>query len=244
MRLSTFLAAKHGYSRRFIKKLIFDGKVTAGGIAIKADIEADEAAQYELIIGKPSLSYNIEEYLITATDTVIFLQKPPLMHTERHTPEDPLCLDDLIPADFRLLSRLDYGVGGVIAALHNDIEINAQSKTYLAWVEGEFNREGGSLWQIDAHHRRRVKAIESYDGSKMVFRLIAVTNGRSLIEVQLESAARHQVRAVCAAMGFPIVGDYIYGSATAIGVVQLHCSEVYVNNIGAKSLYTEDFGYY
>jgi 23S rRNA-/tRNA-specific pseudouridylate synthase len=208
---------------------------------VRSDIEADEHADYTLHLDTPDLSYNINDYLIKSTPAALFLYKPPLMHTERHTPEDFLCLEDVVDKDYKLLSRLDYGVDGVIAALHRDVALASQRKSYLAWVEGEFDRTGTSFWEIDASHRRKVQAEETYNGAYMHFTLRRVSDDRSLIEIQLESAARHQVRAVCAAMGHPIIGDYIYGDASEAGRILLHCYRAEVNEIAAVSPYLEDF---
>lgn len=246
MRLSVYLSKKHNLSRRFVKNLIHEGRVRADGVVLKNDIEVnqDERRDYTLDMIVTELSYELGGYLLKKTDETVFLYKPPLMHTERLTPEDPLCLDDIVSGSFEgysLTSRLDYGVSGVVPAVRNDIKVAFQQKKYLAWVKGEFDREGSSYWAVDADKRRKVRAYEDPSGGKVDFKVLKFADGVTLIEIKLEKAARHQVRAVCAAMGHPIMGDSLYADAREQGIILLHCAEVMINKESCESGHVDEF---
>ena len=55
---------------------------------------------------------------------------------------------------------------------------------------------------------------ESDEGSLEV-KKIMTTGNNSLVLVNLQSGLRHQIRAQLAALGFPILGDELYGGSRA-----------------------------
>jgi 23S rRNA-/tRNA-specific pseudouridylate synthase len=232
MRISAHIAAKYNLSRRYVKAAIQAGRVSAEGRTIRSDGEADTGLNYEISLVTTELDYKIEDYLVKEAGDVVFLYKPPLMHSERHRPEDALCLDDVLSGSFpehRLVSRLDYGVDGIVPALKKGVEISSQHKVYLAWVENGFPEKAKDRWDVDADGRKRVKAYPSEDGILMSFERLRQTETADLIKISLELAHRHQVRAVCAAMGHPIIGDGLYGKGEENGRILLHCAEAEIN---------------
>jgi 23S rRNA pseudouridine1911/1915/1917 synthase len=240
MRLSAYLAQQNGFSRRYAKELISNGKIIIDGITTPKDINVYGGVSYSIISDDNSINLDIDlsQFLVSDRGEIVFYYKPPLMHTERHSPADPVCLDDIVKLshlDHNLLSRLDFGVDGIIAAAHKDLAIIDQSKVYLAWVEGKFPKYVQGRWDIDACKRRKVKVHDSYHAPHMALSLVDEADNCSLIEVSLEIAHRHQVRAVCAHLGHPIIGDYIYGSATVAGRVELHCQSIEINGIHEDS---------
>ena len=250
MRLSSYLAKQNNYSRRFVKELILLGKVTLDGTKIGSDIVVIDGGDYKIDIKLPKITYDLSDFLVKSSDRIIFLYKPPFMHTERQTPLDVLCLDDVVKGSFpeyRLISRLDYGVSGIVPALHKSANAKYEAKRYYAWVDGEFPEEYAGRWSVDAGKKRKVVIRETRDGRRMDFRCLKRVNGCSLVEVALASAARHQIRAVCAYLGYPIKGDLLYGSSKAIGKskltqrILLHCYEVTVNGVSAVSPYKGEF---
>ncbi len=221
---------------------------------ITSDIDAAEGEDYRININLPDINYDLSKYLIQKNDGIIFFYKSPFMHTERQTPLDALCLDDVLKGSFpgyRLISRLDFGVDGIIAALREDIETQYEQKIYYAWVEGDFPDECSGRWVIDANKKRKVIVQKSDQGGKMDFRCLKRSNGHSLVEITLSSAGRHQVRAVCAYLGYPIAGDFLYGNAEEETEnkpqtkppqrIGLHCYKVTVNGVSAVSPYKDAF---
>jgi 23S rRNA pseudouridine1911/1915/1917 synthase len=87
----------------------------------------------------------------------------------------------------------------------------------------------------DAAHPERVRVLEAdeqggYARRKLTrYRVLRAALGRALVEVQVGSAFRHQIRAHLAAIGHPIAGDAVYGGepVSALGARHaLHASEL------------------
>jgi 23S rRNA pseudouridine1911/1915/1917 synthase len=102
------------------------------------------------------------------------------------------------------------------------------TKTYLAVVGGEprpsegtvrdFLTEGKDL-RVRASADRRPGSQEAVTR----YRVVAARGGRALVEVELETGRKHQIRVHLAGLGCPVVGDPAYGSATpATGRMCLH----------------------
>lgn len=136
-------------------------------------------------------------------------------------------------ADARLLHRLDSETAGVILlAKHQQadkfwkprLDQLIQRKIYHAWVYGEPDWKARQVNCVLAE--KYVSEIRSQvyvvDGdapagtykpprlAKTGFKVLRSDGGRSLIECQLFSGRKHQIRATLAALGHPIVGDKVY----------------------------------
>ncbi len=132
--------------------------------------------------------------------------------------------------DRGLLYRLDYETSGVILLAKNALFMDAmrdqfhsllKRKLYWVVVEGDFQFEGSFT-----HHFRSsgIKGSKqkvsgeshplSLPGTLEVKKLL-LSEGKSLLLVNLKSGLRHQIRAQLAYMGFPILGDVLYGGRKA-----------------------------
>jgi 23S rRNA pseudouridine1911/1915/1917 synthase len=130
--------------------------------------------------------------------------------------------------DRGLLYRLDYETSGVILlakeesyfnSIRNDFREKMKRKLYLVIVNGQFDREGawthffrasgvkGSKQKVsdDSHH-------DAQEGNLKV-RTLLVKDEKTLLLVSLETGLRHQIRAQLSHLGFPILGDELYGGA-------------------------------
>lgn len=170
-------------------------------------------------------------------DALIFVDKPPDLIVQRaYDPNEPT-LYDVVAAHTSplfLMQRLDRGTSGVIffskradvnARLTRQFEKKRIRKTYLALCEGEL----GQRQTIDAP-LLRIGPISFgvRDGGKRavthVTPLSASPNG-SLTTVVLETGRTHQIRVHLAAIGHPLVGDWLYGERNR-GRPMLHSAEL------------------
>lgn len=132
--------------------------------------------------------------------------------------------------DRGLLHRLDLETSGVVllaktdrvyANTRGDFQHEVKRKFYWAVVNGSFDKEG--LW---THHftasgakgsKQKVSDWGndvSQEGTLSVLK-VTESNGKSLVLVNLKTGLRHQIRAQLAHLGFPILGDELYGGLKA-----------------------------
>ncbi len=127
------------------------------------------------------------------------------------------------------MHRLDRDTGGLMlfakyaetaARFQKNLERILLRKFYLAVVEGEFP-EGEVKCDLplreDPNDNLRLRMHHIEDGKEChtVFKRLAVVekNGKaySVVEADLITGRKHQIRAHLAELGFPIVGDRLYG---------------------------------
>jgi 23S rRNA pseudouridine1911/1915/1917 synthase len=156
-----------------------------------------------------------------------------------------------------LLHRLDTDTSGLLIVartatafetLREIMRASQITKRYLALVEGRIMSEGTVNLPLVPHRKdpKRVEVVtehirlragtKTHEGTTR-YRPARALGDYTLLEVELESAFRHQVRAHLAAIGHPLVGDRLYrGPALPddLGVTLerhfLHASEVVFPN--------------
>ncbi len=112
-----------------------------------------------------------------------------------------------------LIHRLDRPVAGVVlfgktskgaARLSEQFRTRAVKKIYQAVVEGAPKAPQGEL-------------IGVVDGkpAQLSYRVLGTSGGRSLVEVELGTGRKHQIRIQFSEIGCPIVGDIRHGAAEA-----------------------------
>jgi 23S rRNA pseudouridine1911/1915/1917 synthase len=128
-----------------------------------------------------------------------------------------------------LVHRLDRPVAGVMlfartsksaARLSEQIRNRSLRKVYLAVVEGRMPSEAGEM----VHHlERRTDAVRIVSApcpgsreARLAFRVEAVSGGRSLVEIDLKTGRKHQIRVQLAHAGCPILGDVRYGASAPL----------------------------
>ena len=129
-----------------------------------------------------------------------------------------------------LLHRLDRPVSGVVlfaktskgaSRLSDQIRKRTVQKTYHALVEGKPKATSGTL----ENHLREVAighpvevldvAIETSKDARLSYRVLETGAQFSLVEIDLHTGRKHQIRAQMAHIGCPIAGDRLYGAKLA-----------------------------
>lgn len=100
-------------------------------------------------------------------------------------------------------------------------------RRYVALVHGEMRKESGSISSWLKDNSQFVTFSSKYDnGGKYAvthYRLLKVSGGYSLVELQLETGRKNQIRVHMQDIGFPVVGDPKYGDGdNSIGRLGLH----------------------
>lgn len=125
------------------------------------------------------------------------------------------------------VSRLDAPVTGVVlfartskaaARLSEQYRTREVEKTYWAIVEGRLEPPSGTLthWLAEDERHRRMHAVAADQlgarECRLHYRHLATLDVGTLVEIELETGRKHQIRVQFAARGTPILGDRKYGS--------------------------------
>lgn len=131
-----------------------------------------------------------------------------------------------------VVSRLDRDVSGVLvlartskgaARLNEQFRDRTVKKTYWAMVEGATPEtlrcedliaediEGRRMTIVGSNLDPKFRAGDAQT-AVLTFQRLQQFAGASLIEVQLETGRKHQIRVQLAGRGWPIIGDRKYGS--------------------------------
>lgn len=136
-----------------------------------------------------------------------------------------------------LINRLDRETSGLLlVARHARAEAGCRAqflkrsvvKRYVALVEGDFPEQATARgWMMPdpgsgVHKRRRfemdatgrdglIPVRPGLEWAETDFRRVHNARGMSLVEAVLHTGRMHQIRATLQALGFPVVGDKMYG---------------------------------
>ena len=182
--------------------------------------------------------------ILNETDDYIVLHKPHGIHCHPLAYDDKdTLLNFLVKAnkwealnvntsnyDRGLLYRLDHETSGVIVlakterflkAIRGNFENAMKKKFYWAIVDGEFDKEGRWTHFFRSTGQKGVKqkvtdhqVHDSQEATLSVIK-VSVNQNKTLVLVNLKTGLRHQIRAQLSFLGFPILGDELYGGRKA-----------------------------
>lgn len=127
-----------------------------------------------------------------------------------------------------IVHRLDKNTTGLMVAAKNDVAMNGlvdQFKTggvhkiYLAIVHGVPLPARGTIRTLIGRHpvHRQRMAVVARNGKEAITHWElekAAANGTALVRCRIETGRTHQIRVHLSHLGFPIVGDSVYGNAS------------------------------
>lgn len=122
-----------------------------------------------------------------------------------------------------IVHRLDRDTSGVMVVakkgaawenLVNQFKTRAVRKTYLALVKGIVVPESGTIEAPIGRHpgnRKKMAVVEGGREARSRYKARQYFKGYTLLQIMPESGRTHQVRVHLKAIGFPVVGDTVYG---------------------------------
>ncbi|MEG0004338.1 MAG: RluA family pseudouridine synthase [Clostridium sp.] len=141
-----------------------------------------------------------------------------------------------------IVHRIDKDTTGVLVVAKNDaahqslsnqIKDHTVTRCYTALTEGVIKTEGGTVDQpIGRHGVDRKKMCITEKNSRHAithYSVIERFSRNTLIEARLETGRTHQIRVHMAHLGFPLVGDPVYGykkQKFSIGGQALHAKKL------------------
>ncbi len=206
-------------------------------------------------VGVPGLLLNLEGLLTDSSPKVLYcdnhlltVAKPAGLLSQADSTGDPDLLtwcrsyiekryDKPGRAYIGLVHRLDRPASGVMlfartskaaARLARQFRERTVIKKYLALVEGDMDGAGTMKSLIRKRGRGVEKGSEGDARSAtavLSWHSLHQRNGQTLLEIDLRTGRKHQIRFQLAEAGHPIVGDLRYGSKTELDGrnIGLHC---------------------
>jgi len=126
-----------------------------------------------------------------------------------------------------VVHRLDKDTSGLIVIAKNDFareylagqfKNRTVTKRYLVLVKGRLSPERGIIEAPigrDPYHRRRMAIVEAGKQAITQYEVRKYLDDYTLVEVSPLTGRTHQIRVHLSAIGYPVVGDPVYGIKSA-----------------------------
>jgi len=127
-----------------------------------------------------------------------------------------------------IVHRLDKDTSGVMVVARTEQALKALTKQfkdrvvqkkYLALVAGVIKKGSGTIETAIGRHVKERKKISVHTASPReavtLFKVKERFGNATLVEVEIKTGRTHQIRVHLAHLGFPVLGDRVYGGAKA-----------------------------
>jgi 23S rRNA pseudouridine1911/1915/1917 synthase len=241
IRLDQFVSAEiEALSRNYVQKLISEGQIKVNGVvdtSKKTLLKEDD--EVEVNIPDPEMLQiepeNIPLEIIYEDNDVFIINKPQGMvvhpapgHYSGTMVNALMAISDrlsTINGVIRpgIVHRIDKDTSGLLMVAKNDhahewlakqLKEKTTIREYYAIVNGVVSKDLGSIdAPIGRHPQDRKKMAIVRDGRHAVthYEVIERFKYHTLVKLTLETGRTHQIRVHMASLGYPIVGDHIYG---------------------------------
>lgn len=248
--LQDYLMGYKNFSRRMITRLkeLPDGMLVNGAHARSIDrISAGDEVEINLPTDKMKSNLSdITVPIVYEDDDMLVFNKPPFMvvHESKKHQQDTLanvfatyCHQNNVDMIFRPVNRLDRDTSGLVAVAKNPHSASwlpsAIKKQYIAVVVGFLPNDSGI---INLPIRRKdgpgiMREVgEGGQTAETHYTVVARNEKYTMIKVKLKTGRTHQIRVHFTHLGFPLVGDTLYGTNEDIKRQALHCADMIIEN--------------
>jgi 23S rRNA pseudouridine1911/1915/1917 synthase len=231
-------------TRTHIQKLIESGNISVNGAAARSSLRLKELDRIDILIPPPEPSVIVPkdilfEVIYEDTDLIV-INKPAGLAVH---PSPGHASDTLVNALLKrfpdlevfgsslrpgIVHRLDKDTSGLMVIARNEasrqnlmeqFKSRTVVKGYLVLVKGTLSPATGA---IDApigrnpSNRKRMAVVSSGRPARTDYRVRKYIQGCTLLEARIHTGRTHQIRVHFAAIGFPLLGDVVYGVKTPL----------------------------
>lgn len=239
-RLDKYIPTKYPeLSRSYIQKLIREGYIRVNGSSVKASFKPKIGDEISIELPPPTTTELIPEFIplkiIYQDSDLIVVDKPSgiPVHPAPGHPHGTLvnALIDLFPELLKfdgserpgIVHRLDKDTSGLMVIAKNksaqlnltdQIKNHSVFKQYLVLVRGRMPETPGVIEAPLARHpknRKRMAVVPFGREAKTFYRPIRYFDNYTLVAATLFTGRTHQIRVHFAYLGYPVLGDSVYG---------------------------------
>ena len=239
-RLDKFVSEKClELSRTHAQKLISDGYIKVNENIARASLRLEAGDRVDIII-PPALPSELTPEaiplnIIYEDDDLLVVDKPagltvhPAPGHPSHTLVNAILSHFPHLADISnslrpgIVHRLDKDTSGLMLVAKNKVaqdnlidqfRTRSVNKSYLVLVEGRLTPERGIIEAAigrDPRNRKRMAVVSRGSEARTEYQVSKYTGNYTLLEITPETGRTHQIRVHLAAIGYPVVGDAVYG---------------------------------
>lgn len=231
------------------EKLVFKNIALNKGDIIKIRIE-EENIDYEPIKGNLIVAYEDDNLLVVNKPSDITVNSKNQVSLANYIAY--YYQENNIKAKIRLISRLDMNTSGLMMVAKNkyaqayyqkQLEENKIIKKYLSYVAGELYID--KLYKIKLAYDESSKSYrKNSDGKEAItyFKTLESNKNYSKIECDIKTGKTHQIRSSLQNLGFPIIGDLLYGSEYQFERFLLHSYYLqFIEFLSQESIILKDY---
>lgn len=240
IRLDKYLAGEYPeLSRSVLQKLIKQGCILVNDFAAKPSQKLNTGDRIYVALPPPEkvslAAESIPVDVIYEDSDLLVICKPaglvvhPSPGHTTHTLVNALlarCPDLLSFGDTMrpgIVHRLDRDTSGLMIIaknsrtqqyLINQFRARSVSKGYLVLVKGRLTPVQGIIDAPigrDPSNRKRMAVVASGRQARTMYKVKEYLDGYTLLDVTTETGRTHQIRVHLAAIGYPVIGDAVYG---------------------------------
>ena len=240
-RLDRYVAEKcPELSRTQAQGLITNGLVTVNDHPAKARLKLDIGDRVKITLPPPPgpmLPEDIPLDILYQDDDLLIVDKPvgltvhPAPGHQSHTLVNAILayVPDLPESDSLrpgIVHRLDKDASGVMVVAKNSrtqldligqFKARSVAKAYLVLVRGRLTPDSGVIEAPigrDPRNRKRMAVVADGEGreARTHYHVIRHLEDYTLLEVRMETGRTHQIRVHLSAIGYPVLGDGVYGT--------------------------------
>lgn len=235
-KIKTYLKDELGLSTRFVRSAALSRRITINGKSVKLDyILREEDLLRVRLDTKEHQEIAAEDlpiHIVYEDDAILILNKEPFMVVHPTKSYQSGTLSNAVMHHYRqngkdtiirLVSRLDMNTSGLIILAKNqfvhsrisqDMQDDLYEKYYVAIVKGDFPDEI-SLIDLPIYRDEDgpYQRVVDDRGQKSLteVQILHKSQGHTLLLLKLITGRTHQIRVHLSHLGYPIIGDELYG---------------------------------